>query len=458
MKGVSTEQGRAGQSTVEVLVAILILATAFSGAILVIFGGQSLIQDAGESSRALRLARENLEETAVLAKTGFAAIASASSTRDGFVLETLVEDIAERTKRITSRVSWDASPLRVRSEELVTLVTDWYAVVQSGGDTGGGSVSGDWQNPRTLGSVDLGPGVSATDLDVMDKIVYLSADASDPKKHDFFIVDATNGLAPAIIGSFSTGPGLNAVDAIQDYAFAAGQETNNELVVIDVRNRNAPALLTSFALPGISGNSEGRTVFYLGGKIFIGTNKATGPEFHAVDVSDPANPSALGAYEVNENVNDIHVDGNLAYLATDKEGAGLLILDVSDPSNITLAGQSYLDDANAVWNAVPGLTLLGPDYSFALASTTDPGAIVPLGSIAAGGTVNDIVSRDYLAFIGTSDSNREFQVVNISSSTSPVLHSSFNFPQVATGVDYEDNLVYVSVRSNDALRIITSSP
>ena len=45
-----------------------------------------------------------------------------------------------------------------------------------------------------------------------------------------------------------------------------------------------------------------------------------------------------------------------------------------------------------------------------------------------------------------------------SSSTSPVLHSSFNFPQVATGVDYEDNLVYVSVRSNDALRIITSSP
>ncbi|GAH25486.1 unnamed protein product, partial [marine sediment metagenome] len=47
---------------------------------------------------------------------------------------------------------------------------------------------------------------------------------------------------------------------------------------------------------------------------------------------------------------------------------------------------------------------------------------------------------------------------NISNPGNIELWSSFNFPQVATGIDYEDNVVYVSVRSNDALRIITSSP
>ena len=67
-----------------------------------------------------------------------------------------------------------------------------------------------------------------------------------------------------------------------------------------------------------------------------------------------------------------------------------------------------------------------------------------------------VVARDDLAFIASSNSNREFQVINISDPNNPSLWSYFNFPQVATGIDYEDNLVYVSVRSNDALRIITS--
>ncbi|MEK7212234.1 MAG: hypothetical protein AAB686_00975, partial [Patescibacteria group bacterium] len=50
-----------GQSTIEVLIALLILVAALSGAVIVIFGGQSLTIDSGESNRALRLAEENLE-------------------------------------------------------------------------------------------------------------------------------------------------------------------------------------------------------------------------------------------------------------------------------------------------------------------------------------------------------------------------------------------------------------
>jgi hypothetical protein len=79
-----------------------------------------------------------------------------------------------------------------------------------------------------------------------------------------------------------------------------------------------------------------------------------------------------------------------------------------------------------------------------------------LGSKDIGADVNDLRIRDNLAFLATADSNKEFQVWNISDPTNITLWSSFNFPQVATGIDYEDNVVYVSVRSNDALRIITS--
>jgi len=86
------------------------------------------------------------------------------------------------------------------------------------------------------------------------------------------------------------------------------------------------------------------------------------------------------------------------------------------------------------------------------------GNISITSSYDAGGTLNDLYIRDTLAFLGTANNNSEFQVILIEDPTSLTLHSEFNFPQIATGITYRDNVVYVSVRSNDALRIITSTP
>jgi len=83
-------------------------------------------------------------------------------------------------------------------------------------------------------------------------------------------------------------------------------------------------------------------------------------------------------------------------------------------------------------------------------------AILDLGSKDIAANVNGVLTRDYLAFLATDDPNKELQIWEISNPANINLWASFNFPQVATDIDYEDNFVYVSVRSNDALRIITS--
>ncbi len=452
---------REGQSTLEIIIAIMILATGITAAILALFGGQSLSLDSQEANAALRIAHEEVGKIESQALYDFAGIASSSSTEAEFTKEITVLSVSTSTKRVTVRVSWRTNPLRLQDLELVTLVTDWKSVQDTGGDTGGGSPSGDWKNPTTFGSVDLGPGESATDLDVINKIVYMTATASDNKKADFFIVDARNGASPAVTSSIDTGPGLNAIDAISGYAFVANNSSTAQLQVIDTSNLNSPTLVASFTLPGVSGaGAIGNTIFYANNKVYMGTENATGPEFHIIDVSNQTNPVSLGSREMNMEVNAIYVRNNLAYVAV-RDDPRLRIYDVSDPSNITQVG-SFTAGGQwpvSLWLASSTAYLgteQGAQREVFIINVSSSSSPTSTGSFNVSDNVNDIRVNGNLAFLATADSNAEFQTWDIANPASTSLWSSFNFPQVGSGVDYENNLVYVAVRSNDALRIITS--
>lgn len=457
---------REGQGTLELLIALAIIIISVSAAIAVFFGGQSLLIDTQLSSEAYNLARGRLEEARSQARQNFGGLTSSSSTSGIFLKETIVSSIDTYTKRVTSRVSWQTDPLREQNVEAVAILTDWRNATPppDPGDSGGGGISGDWQNPRTLGSVDLGPGNSATDLDVISKIVYLTSEASAASKPDFYVVNATDGQNPYVVSSLDVGvAGLIALDVSGSYAYAV-EKNDHQLRVIDVSNQANPTVAASFLLPD-AGGGKGLTIFYTGNKAYVGTTKDNdGKEFHIVDVSDPANPSNLGSREIGADVNKIYVSGNTVYLSTSADSSEVILLDVSNPSDITQISTfnaTSTADGDSIY--LVGIKLyLGRDSSsnteFQILDVSSSTSMQSLGTADVGGDVNDMAVRDTLAFLGTSDSNNEFQVWNISDSANPTFLSSFNFPQVATGIDYEDNLVYVSVRSNDALRIITSNP
>ncbi|MFH0890961.1 MAG: hypothetical protein V1856_02935 [Candidatus Liptonbacteria bacterium] len=459
--------GRTGQSTIEIMVALLILTSALVGAVMVIFGGQSLVIDSKEGNLALRLARENLERTIVAAKNSYFSLADSTVAEGEFTKTITVEEAGANTVKVTSRVTWQTDPIRLQEQEVSMLVTDWYNVSQTGGDTGGGGTSGDWRNPRTLGSIDLGAGLSATDLDVMNRIVYMTAEASDSKKNDFVVVDATNGEAPFVTAGIDVGSSLNALDAAGNYAYVASRSTSKQLKIIDISNISAPVMVSSTTLPGVSGSGAvGQSIFYFGNRAFIGTQKASGPEFHIMDVTNPLAPVSLGSLEINEDIYSIYVSGNVAYLGTSDDDE-IRILNVSNPAAITELGRYNIlgstEDsrvAHLVGNKLYVGRTKGGDHAdhhelaiLDVSSSTTP---VLLGSKNFITDINDLRTRDGLVFLGTSDSNQEFQVWDASDPQNIELWSFFNFPQVATAVDYENNLVYVAVRSNDALRIITS--
>jgi hypothetical protein len=458
-----------GQSTLEILIALTIITVSISAVILVSFSNQSVSVDSQYHNQALYLAKKNLEEARAQSRQNFNSLVSTSSTEGVYLKEIIVDNLDVYKKKITSRISWQSDLLKPQKVELLTILTDWKsAMPPDPNDSGGSGISGDWRNPKTLGSVDLGPGNSATDLDVVNKIVYLTAEASAAAKPDFFIIDATDGQNPRVVSSLNTGNALNAVDASGNYAYVANRDTNAQLQIINVSNLASPIVVSSLKLSGVSGSGAvGQSVFYSNSKVYIGTQKATGPEFHVIDVSNPSSPTDLGSFEVNGAINMIYVKNNIAYIAFAGDNYELKILDVSDPANIrefykyNAPGDS--EKGKSVFVVGSKLYLgrtLGGNHSdhhefhiLDVSSSTSP---VNLGSKDLAADLNDLRIRNDLAFLATADANKEFQVWDISNPSNISLWSSFNFPQVATGIDYEDNLVYVAVRSNDALRIITS--
>ena len=450
----------------EILVALTIFVLTITAIIFLSSGSQSVSIDTELNNQTIYKAKEQLENARATAKNNFGSLVSASSADNGFLKELIVENLGAYEKKVTSKVSWQITPSRTLKTELATIISDWKGAVAVGGDTGGGGISGDWKNPRTLGSVDMGPGNSATGLDVINKIVYLSTEASDSKKPDFYIIDATNGQNPSVRSSINTGPGLNAVDVAGHYAYVANQDDSSQLQIIDVNNLNSPNLAASFKLPEASG--IGNSIFYYNQKIYIGTKKATGPEFFIIDVTNPTNLISLGSKEINADVNAIYIKNNIAYLAVSNEYE-LKIFNINNPAQITEIGSfnapgdsedgKSLDLVND--KLYLGRTVGGnhaDHHELHILNVSNLSSIQNLGSKDLTADLNSLKIRDYLAFLATSDSNKEFQVWNISDPANIAFWSSFNFPQVATGIDFEDNIVYVSIRSNDALRIITSGP
>lgn len=462
-------RGKSGQSLLELLIAIAVLSITLGAALIVIFGNQSLFLDKKLAAKASASAAEGLEATQAiwqrswdeltLGQHGLVFLSGEwqfSGTQD-------VSDIFTRTinitspetnvKDVTSTVSWQTDPLRPLSIQLTMRFTNWQGLF------------GDWQNPQTFGTVDLGPGNQGTDLKVRNKIVYMTAEASAAAKPDFFIIDATNGASPFIVSSLNTGPSLNAVDISGSYAYVANRSGTAQLQIINIINISSPTLAVSYQLPG--NNDWGLSIFVLGNYAYVGTDDdSTGPEFYIINVSTPTAPSSVSSFEIGDAVNAIYVKDNKAYLATASDYE-LWVLDVSNPSTPALITKfdapGNSEDGKAIDIVGTKLylgRLLGGNHSnhheLHILDITNLGAITSLGSLNLTSSINDLLVRDYLVFLATDDSNNEFKVYNISNPANITLWSSFNYPQVATALDYENNIVYTAVRSNDALRIITS--
>jgi len=168
----------------------------------------------------------------------------------------------------------------------------------------------------------------------------------DASYRKLVIINITNPAAPTLASTFG-GDTLSLMDAYAggNYAYVVG---TGGLWVLDVSNP---------ALPTQVGHSAAIThpssVYVAGSYAFV----VGDVKLWVINASIPTNPVVAGTYDMQESSGNVYVSDNYAYVLM--PNYGLRVLDISNPANPTLVGQSEFD----TWNSGEDVRVAG-DYIY----------------------------------------------------------------------------------------------
>ncbi len=187
---------------------------------------------------------------------------------------------------------------------------------------GGGLRVIDISNPNSpiqVGSIDISG--SAEAVDVSGSYAFIA-----DWYYGLRVIDVSNPQTPNEIGNYDTKG--NAADIEVSGSFAYVTDTKYGLRIIDVSNPGTPQETGYYYPPTLQ-----RGIFIKGNYAYVNSGKT----LRILDVSDPTVPRELGFYTTNYEIHGIFIYNNYAFLANDVNG--LLILDISNPVNISVIGQ-----------------------------------------------------------------------------------------------------------------------
>ena len=463
-----------GQSLVEVLVSLGIFAIVTNAIFSLFFGGQSLSVDssnaqiateyASEAMEALRSVRDRNWDELADGRHGLTfqdnewRFSGAEDSRNIFRRAVFISSLDANTKQASTTVTWQTDPQRPQQITLVERITNFSNPLTGG--CGTEPLTGDWTSPRLIGSADIGPGNAGTDVAVALPYVFVSGIASSAAKPDIFVFDAGNPASPRLIDSLNIGSGgINKLFLKDNYLYAVSPNNAKEFIVFDVSN---PADISEIAFLNLGGDEDALTIAGFGNAVYVGRKETSGFELTIIDVSVPANPVIAANLEIGDDVNDLFATSQRLYLASEESNNDLLIYDIGNP----FAPQQLISydlprggELVSVAYDLRGYIFAGDEHNeFFVLGTDGTGQIYVRDSLITGGSSNDAACQANLVFLGTTNSNKELIIINLSNPDDIKEYASMDLPQISTGAVFVDNKIFMSVRSNEALRIITSAP
>ncbi len=414
-----------GHSTVEILVAAFILASALVAVLMIVWQQLALALSGEMFQKATQKAMTALIEGQTVLRSNFEASIDKNETDGIFALSLNKDFLSPQAEKVMSKVSWQDAFYGQREIEMSGNV--WDLSHMGGADTCGLGFSGSWISANTLGSYYADPANPIIDADVDDKKIYVATNSSASSLEDFFILDASDQLNPQKLSTsvLNTGPGLAALQKSGDYIFAANDGTAQQLHIIKVLNPEAPTLVLKLRVPnfnGLQSDGTGSSVLVYGTKLFLGLTKNNGPELHIYDVSNPEAPLWLGYFETNSAVNAMTAFRGRLYLSV-ASGDQLVILDISDahhpvkidsfptPGSLSQSGQSVAVLGSRVFlGRAGGLPASGIKelYEFSTSDFHNQTAEADLNT-----SVKDMFIRGGYLFLATGDDAAELKIYTL---------------------------------------------
>ena len=201
-------------------------------------------------------------------------------------------------------------------------------------------------------------------------------------------------------------------------------------------NWNNPQVVKTIDLPG---TGDANDIFVSNNKAYIVTVSNSGPDFFIYDVSTPSDPTFLGSLDLGATGYAIVVSGNYAYAATSHDSRELTVINISNPSNPSLAGLHFntpntKSDGRGI--AVSGTVAFlvtdnnttNPGYELYSINISNPLAPTQLGGINLSSSTRDIFTLGNFAYIASTSNIEELQVIDISNPSAPSFAGSYDSP------------------------------
>lgn len=266
------------------------------------------------------------------------------------------------------------------------------------------------------------------------------------------VLDVSDPSRPAVVGQSKVLPEIvRDVFVAGPYAYVVGWHWG--IRVLDISNPATPIEVGAYQTPGAA-----EAVYVAGHYAYVAAQTAG---LRVIDVSDPAAPVEVGAYETGGRLAwDVHVAGHpssgsgqrYAYLV---DWAGLQIVDVSDPTHPAPVG--ILDTpglAQGVYVAGQYAYVADEEAGLEIIDVSDPTTPTLVGTYDTPGRASNVHVIDNYAYVADVGS---LQVVDVSNSTAPERVGVFDrpgFPSWVVNVDVADGHAYVVGGWDSSMRVV----
>lgn len=227
-------------------------------------------------------------------------------------------------------------------------------------------------------------------------LVYYSAAV---KAGGLRMVDVSDATAPVEVGNLALGTWVQAGAIARDHAYLLVGQGMPHLLVIDVSDPVHPVEIG----PPTGSLWFGQSVAVVDTNLYLvypdGEGEAAG--LQVLDVTDPAHPTSLGQHAgLASPAPDIAVHNGYAYIAT---GDGLVVLSVSDPNALEVAGSFRFNTLPGIGEAVTVegayAYIAGGEYGMQVVDVSDPSDPVVVSRHDTDGHTWDVTLVDGYAYL-----------------------------------------------------------
>ncbi len=337
---------------------------------------------------------------------------------------------------VTVDVSTPASPVLLNTLDTPGLAhgVDVFNGLACVADNANGMVLVDVSDPSApgvLGAIDTIGGAQAVQVSDAGDFMYVAAAGGGLR-----VIDITEATAPTDTGVFNPPSSTWDVEVRGNTAFLADDRFG--LKAVDLSSPSLPAVLSSLVTPD---QARAIALDEMGEYAFIASFR---DGLHIVDVMDPAAPVSVSTLDTPGRALDVAVSGDVAFVA-DLE-SGFHAIDVSMVSTPALL--STLDVASSSVEVVGDVAYVGSQTdtgALLLVDLSDPANLTLHATVENLGQVLDvdIDTGEGIAYVAAH--NAGFHVVDVSDPTTPVLLTTVDEPGIRfTGVEIDGNLASFS--------------